>query len=187
MGKLIYLLNVSLDGFVETVDHRPDWAVPDDELLTWFTEHSRSLDASLYGRRLYEVMAAYWPTAESDPAATEPTREFARIWNAKPRIVFSTTLHAVIPGCRLVAGDVADRLAELRAEFRGDLEVGGPTLASAFIERGLVDEYRLVVHPVVLGAGTPLFPTLRDRIDLRLLETRTFASGVVYLGYETMR
>ena len=184
MGKLIYSLNVSLDGFVETVDHSLDWAVPDDELHTWFNDQSRTLDASLYGRRLYEVMAAYWPTAESDPAATEPMREFARIWNATPKIVFSTTLDSVGPGCRLVAGDVGDRLAELRSEFPGDLNVGGPTLASAFIGRGLVDEYRLVVHPVVLGAGTPLFPALHDRIGLRLLETHTFGSGVVYLGYE---
>jgi dihydrofolate reductase len=187
MGKLIYLFNMSLDGFVETVDHSLDWTIPDDELHLWFNEQSRAIDASLYGRRLYEVMAAYWPTAESDPAATEQELEFARIWNATPKIVFSTTLDSVGPGCRLVAGDVGDRLAEIRSEFPGDLEVGGPTLASAFIERGLVDEYRVVVHPVILGAGTPLFPTLRDRIGLRLLETRTFGSGVVYLGYETVR
>jgi dihydrofolate reductase len=187
MGKLIYSLNVSLDGFVESVDHSLDWGVVDDELHTWFNDQSRSLDAELYGRRIYELMAAYWPTAESDPSATEPEREFARIWNAMPRIVFSTTLESVRPGCRLVAGDVADRLAELRSEFPGDLAVAGATLASAFIERGLVDEYRLVVHPVVLGAGRPFFPPLGDRIGLRLFETRTFASGVVYLGYQTVR
>ena len=187
MGKLIYLFNVSLDGFVETVDHRLDWTVVDDELHTWFNEQSRAVDASLYGRRLYELMAAYWPTAESNPAATETEREFARIWNATPKIVFSTTLDSVGPGCRLVAGDVGDRLAEIRSEFPGDLEVGGPTLASAFIERGLVDEYRVVVHPVVLGAGTPYLPALKDHIGLRLLETRRFESGVVYLGYETVR
>lgn len=187
MGKLIYCLNTSLDGFVETVDHGLDWTGVDDELHTWFNEQTRSLEASLYGRRMYEVMAAYWPTAASHPAATGPMLEFARIWNATPKIVFSTTLDSVGPGCRLVAGDVGDRLAELRSEFQGDLAVSGPTLASAFIERGLVDEYRIVVHPVILGAGTPLFPILRDRVGLRLLETHTFGSGVVYLGYETVR
>jgi dihydrofolate reductase len=187
MGNLIYTFNVSLDGFVETVDHRLDWGVVDDELHTWFNERARSLEASLYGRRLYDVMAAYWPTAESDPAATKPMRDFARIWNATPKIVFSTTLDAVGPNCRLASGDVGDRLNELRSEFAGDLEVGGPTLASAFIQRGLVDQYGLVVHPVVIGSGTPMFPALRDRIGLRLLETRTFGSGVVYLGYETIR
>jgi dihydrofolate reductase len=187
MGKLIYLLNVSLDGYIESADHGLDWTVVDDELHTWFNDRSQELDAELYGRRIYELMAAYWPTAESDPSVTEPEREFARIWNAMPRIVFSTTLESVRPGCRLVAGDVGERLAEIRSEFDGDLGVAGATLASAFIQRGLVDEYRLVVHPVVLGAGRPFFPALRDRIGLRLRETRTFGSGVVYLGYETVR
>ena len=183
MGKLIYLLNVSLDGFVETSDRSLDWTNVDEELHTWFNDQERRTVASLYGRRLYEVMAAYWPTAESDPSATEPERDFARIWNAKPKIVFSTTLETVEWNSRLVRGDVGDELARLKVEFDGDLDVGGPTLASAFIERGLIDEYRLIVHPVVLGAGTPFFPPLQRRIGLRLLETRTFESGAVYLGY----
>ena len=187
MGRLIYTLNVSLDGFVETADHSPAWATPDDELLTWFNDTTRELDATIYGRRLYEVMAAYWPTGESDPASTEPMREFARIWNAMPKVVFSTTLPTVEWNSRLVRGDVAEELARLRQEFRGDLGVGGPTLAAEFIRRGLVDEYRLVVHPVVLGAGTPYFPPLDGPMRLRPIETRTFASGVVYLGYEAVR
>lgn len=183
MGKLIYLLNVSLDGYVETPDHSLDWTVVDDELHTWFNDRERELDASLYGRRLYELMAAHWPTAESDPSATEPMREFARIWNAKPLIVFSSTLDSVEGNARLVRGDIGDELARLRTEFDGDLNVGGATLASAFIRRGLVDEYRLVVHPVILGAGTPFWPKLNAPIRLRLTETRRFESGVLYLGY----
>jgi dihydrofolate reductase len=187
MGKLIYLLNVSLDGFIETTDRRLDWTVVDEELHTWFADVSRPLGAHLYGRRLYELMSAYWPTSASDPEATEAMREFGRIWNATPKIVFSTTLGSVRPGDRLVSGDVGDRLAEIRSEFPGDMDVGGPTLASAFIERGLVDEYRLVVHPIILGAGTRLYPPLSERIGLRLRETRTFGNGAVYLGYETIR
>lgn len=187
MGKLIYCLNTSLDGFIETVDHRLDWATVDDETHRWFNEREAALDASLYGRRVYEVMSAYWPTAGSDPEATGPMLEFARIWNAMPKIVFSTTLDSVGPNCRLVAGDVGEHLAVLRSEFQGDLGVSGATLAAEFIERGLVDEYKIVIHPVILGAGTPLFPALKDRIGLRLLETRTFTSGVVYLGYEAVR
>jgi dihydrofolate reductase len=187
MGRLIYLLNVSLDGFVETADHSPAWATVDDELHTWFNNQMRALDAEIYGRRLYEVMAAYWPTGESDPAATEPMREFAWIWNAMPKVVFSTTLTTVGWNSRLVRGDVAEELGRLRQEFGGDLGVGGPTLAAEFIRRGLVDEYRLVVHPVVLGAGTPFFSPLDSPIPLRLVETRTFRSGVVYLGYQTVR
>jgi dihydrofolate reductase len=183
LGKLIYLMNVSLDGFVETPDHSLDWANVDEEIHAWFNDQLRATDASLYGRRLYEVMAAHWPTAESDPSATPAMLDFARIWNAKPKIVFSTSLEAVEGNSRLVSGDVGEQLAKLKAEFDGDLEVGGPTLASAFIERGLVDEYRLVVHPVVLGAGTPFFPHLDRPIGLRLLETRTFEAGVVYIRY----
>lgn len=187
MGRLIYTLNVSLDGFVETADHSPAWATPDDELFNWFIETTRELDATIYGRRLYEVMAAYWPSGESDPAATEPMREFARIWNAMPKVVFSTTLPSVEWNSRLVRGDLAEELARLRQEFVGDIGVGGPTLAAEFIRRGLVDEYRLVVHPVVLGAGTPFFPPLDGPMRLRPIETQMFASGVVYLGYEAVR
>ena len=187
MGRLIYTLNVSLDGFVETADHSPNWATPDDELFNWFIETTRELDATIYGRRLYEVMAAYWPTAEADPTLPGLRVEFARIWNAMPKVVFSTTLPSVEWNSRLVRGDLAEELARLRQEFVGDIGVGGPTLAAEFIRRGLVDEYRLVVHPVVLGAGTPFFPPLDGPITLRLIETRTFRSGVVYLGYEAVR
>lgn len=187
MGKLIYLLNTSLDGFVESSDHGLDWTVVDDELHSFFNEQEGSIDASLYGRRMYETMVAYWPTAESDPAATGPMLEFARIWNATPKVVFSTTLEAVMPGWRVMQGDVTERLAEIRSEFRGDLGVSGATLASAFVERGLVDEYRLVVHPVILGGGLPYLPALHHPVQLRLRETRSFGSGAVYLRYETVR
>ena len=183
MGKLIYSLNVSLDGYIETPDHSLEWATIDDELHTWFNDQTRQLDASIYGRRMYELMNGYWPTAESEPSATEVEREFARIWKDLPKIVFSSTLKTVEGNSRLVRGDVGEELARLRAEFKGDLDVSGPTLASAFIRRGLVDEYRLVVHPVVLGAGTPFFPKLETPIRLRLIDTRTFASGVAYQAY----
>jgi dihydrofolate reductase len=183
MGKLIYLMNVSVDGFIETPDHSLDWSVVDDELHAWFNDQTRELAATLYGRRLYEVMAAHWPTGESNPASTETEREFARIWNAMPKVVFSSSLTSVEWNSRLVRGDPADELARLRTEFDGDMGVAGPTLASGFIRRGLVDEYRMVVHPVILGAGTPYLPPLDEPIRLRLTETKTFASGVTYLGY----
>jgi dihydrofolate reductase len=132
---------------------------------------------------MYELMVAYWPTADADPSATEAMLEFARIANAKPKVVFSTSLTSVEWNGRLVSGHVEDELARLRTEFDGDLDIGGPTLASQFIRRGLVDEYRLLIHPVVLGAGTPFFPGLERPMGLQLKESQTFASGVVYLGY----
>jgi len=187
MGKLIYLMNVSLDGYIETAVHSLDWATVDDELHTWFNDHMREMAASLYGRRLYEVMAGYWPTSDSDPNATEPMREFGRLWRATPRVVFSTTLTSVDHNSRLARGDVGDELARLRDEVDGDIEVGGPTLAAAFIRRGLVDEYRLVIHPVVLGGGTPFFPSLETPIPLRQTATKRFGSGAVFVAYEVAR
>jgi len=183
MGKLIYSMNVSLDGFVETPSHGLEWGLIDEELHAWFNDQSRGVDAFLYGRRLYELMAGYWPTAASEPSATAVELDFARIWIAKPKVVFSRTLETVDWNSRLVTGDVGEELAKLRREFDGDLDVGGPTLAAAFMERRLIDEYRVVVHPVILGEGTPFFAGLDASIGLKLLETRTFASGVVYLGY----
>jgi dihydrofolate reductase len=183
MGKLVYLMNVSLDGYVETLDHSLDWTVVDEEIHRWFNDRSRETDAFLYGRRLYEVMNAFWPTAESLPSAPDYIVDFARVWNATPKIVFSTSLTRVEGNSRLVSGDVGDVLAGLRAEFPGELSVAGPTLAAQFIQRGLVDEYRVVVHPVILGAGLPFFPGLETPVGLRLTETRQFASGAMYLGY----
>jgi dihydrofolate reductase len=187
VGRLIYLMNVSLDGFIETPERSLDWTIVDDELHSWFNDRERESEVSLYGRRLWEVMAAYWPTGESDPDATETMREFARIWNASQKVVFSTELESVDHGARLARGDVGEELAKLREEFSGDMAVGGPTLAAQFIERGLVDVYQLVVHPVILGAGRPFFPPLASPINLRHTESRTFASGVMYLGYEAVR
>jgi len=182
MGSLIYSMNVSVDGFVETPEHSLDWATVDDEIHAWWNDRIREADAFLYGRRLWEAMAV-WETLDEDPASTPVMREFARIWKARPKIVFSTSLTSVGPNARLVRGDVGEVLAQLRQEFSGNLDVGGPTLAAQFIERGLVDGYRAVIHPVVLGGGTPFLPSLGAPIALRRTESRTFASGPVYVGY----
>jgi dihydrofolate reductase len=183
MGKLIYAMNVSLDGFIETPEHGLEWSVVDEELHQWFSDRMRPLAASLYGRKLYEVMSAYWPTGADDPDATPDTLDFAQVWNSTPRFVFSNTLTEVHHNSRLVSGDVANVLAEIRREIDGDLEVGAANLAAQFIERGLVDEYNVVVHPVSIGAGTPMFPTLPQPLRLHLTETKRFESGVVALTY----
>jgi dihydrofolate reductase len=182
-GRLIYLFNVSLDGFTAAADGSLNFSAVDDELHTFFNDELRSVEASLYGRRLYETMAAHWPTGESDPEATEPMREFARIWNPHPKIVFSHSLDRVEHNSRLMRGDVAAALDELRSEFSGDLAVGGPNLAGQFVRRGLIDEYRMVVHPVVLGTGTPYWPQLEAPLSLRLKERRPFPSGAELRTY----
>jgi dihydrofolate reductase len=113
-------------------------------------------------------------------------REFARIWTDKPKIVFSRTLDRVEWNSRLVRDDAAEEVARLRAQPGFDMNVGGPTTASTLLRAGLVDEVRLFVHPVILGAGSPFFPAIPDRVGLTLLDTRTFGSGVVYLRYQTV-
>ena len=177
MGKLVFLMNVSLDGYIEARDRSHDWASNDDELFDFFIDRLRSTEASIYGRRLFEVMNAHWPTVASNPAATEPMLEYGRIWNAKPKVVVSRTLQAAPPGWRLASGDPEAILAELRRDVSGDVEIAGPTVAAGFIERGLVDEYQLVVHPAIVGGGRRFFPDLDRPVGLRLVETRTFSLG----------
>jgi len=177
-------MSVSLDGFVETPSRSLDWVQIDEELHAFFNDEARAMSAFLYGRRLYELMTAYWPTAETDPAATPAMLEFARIWKDRPKIVFSRTLATVDWNSRLVRDGAAEEVARLKAQPGFDMSVGGPATAAPLLRAGLVDEIRLYVNPVILGAGTPFLPALADRIGLGLLETRTFGSGVVYLRYE---
>jgi dihydrofolate reductase len=187
MGKLIYSMSVSLDGFAETTSRSLDWVMVDEELHSVFNDEARSMGAFLYGRRMYELMVDYWPTAEADPSATPTMREFGRIWKEKPKVVFSKTLQQVDGNSRLVRDDAGQEVARLKAEAGFDMDVGGPTLAATLLREGLIDECRLFVNPVILGAGTPFFPALDDRVELRLLETRNFESGVVQLRYEAVR
>ena len=133
---------------------------------------------------MYELMAGYWPTAEDDPAANDAEREFSRIWKPMPKIVFSSSLERGRPQRRAsCTATWATVLGEVRAEFDGDLDIGGPNLAGQFVRRGLVDEFHLVVHPVVLGAGLAFWPQLDEPLGLRLTETMTFASGAELRSY----
>jgi dihydrofolate reductase len=182
LPKLIYSMSVSLDGFIAGPHGEIDWGAPDEELHRFHNERVRQLGVQLLGRRLYEEML-YWETAADDPAAGEVALEFAQIWRELPRIVFSRTLETVEGNARLAAGDISEEVARLKQEAGKDLAVGGAALAARAIELGLVDEFQIFVNPVVLGGGTPFFPPLEERLDLELLETRTFSSRVVYLRY----
>ena len=174
MGRLIYTLNVSLDGYIETPDHRLDWSSIDDELHGWFNERMREVAASLYGRGVYETMNAYWPTSEADPAATPVMREYGRIWRATPRIVFSSTLETVAEGSRLVRGEATEELARVRREFDGDLEVAGATLAASFIAPALGRH--------VLDARSVRRTWWRNVLQRRLAAARTGAALRWYTG-----
>ena len=196
MRKVIYSMMTTLDGFIErkhSGEARPndptllDWVIIDDELHSFANEEARAAGAFLYGRRLYENMAAFWPTADTLPDMPGYVFDFARIWKPKPKIVFSKTLDKVDWNSRLVKGDVAEEVEKLKQEPGGYLTVGGAKLASTLIDLGLIDEIRMIVHPVVIGSGTPFFPPGPNTINLRLLETTTFGSGVVFLRYEVTR
>jgi dihydrofolate reductase len=183
MGRILYALNVSLDGFVETPEHSLEWTQVDEELHTWFNERFRQLDASLYGSRLYQLMAGAWPDIAADASAPGFMGAFGETWLRTPRYVFSSSLERVEHNSTLVRGGIREELARIRERHSGDLEVGGATLAASFIREGLVDEYQLVVHPVAIGNGTPFFPALDEPLHLRLVESHTFGSGVQMLAY----
>ena len=181
----MYSMGVSLDGFIAWPGGEIDWAAPDEELHRFHNQQVREAGAHLYGRRLYEEMT-YWETADQQPAAPEYVLEFARIWKDTPKIVFSKTLEKVEGNARLVRDGAAEEVARLKDEPGKDLAVGGAGLASTFMTLRLIDEYRLFISPVILGGGTPYFPPLEERINLELVETRTFGSRVVYVRYLTL-
>ena len=180
-------MSVSLDGYVAPPDRSLDFVHVDEELHEVFNDEARSVATMLNGRRMYELMVAYWPTADQDPAAPHVIRDFARIWRDKPKVVFSTTLDKVDWNTRLVRGDAVAEVRRLKEQHDNDMDVGGPTLAASLIAADLVDEYRLYVNPVVLGAGISYFPALEHALELRLLDLRRFGGDVVYLRYERGR
>jgi dihydrofolate reductase len=183
MRKLIYSFGVSLDGFIAGPDGDIDWSAPDEELHRFHNQQARETGVHLCGRRLYEVMIS-WETVDEKSSVPEHELEFARIWKDMPKIVFSKTLEKVEGNARLVRDSAAEEVAKLKAQPGKHLAVGGAGVASTFIKLGLIDEYRLFVSPVVLGGGTPYFPALDERINLELVETRTFGSRVVYVRYQ---
>jgi dihydrofolate reductase len=177
--KLIYSMAVSLDGYIVGPDGRHDWSAPDEELHLFHNEQSKELGGHLMGRRLYEDMLP-WEIAQQHG---DTRTEFAEVWSAIPKVVFSTTLTAVQGNARLARGTVAEEVATLRAQTGKDISVGGAGLAASMIRLGLIDEYRLFVNPVLVGGGVPFFPGLEQAVTLELLETRTFGSRVVYIRY----
>lgn len=184
MRKLIYLMNMSLDGYVEDANGSLDWTIIDEEIHQFFNDQEREFEVSLYGRRLYETMHPHWSTAGQNPDLPAVQKEYARIWNAIPRIVFSRTLDHVEGNATLMRDGLIEEAAKLKSQPGKWISVAGPSLASGLIEAGLVDEFRLVIHPVILGGGKPFFPNLKAPTNLTLLETHPFSSGAMYLRYE---
>ncbi|GAB4583745.1 dihydrofolate reductase family protein [Nocardia sp. IFM 10818] len=175
MRKLIYTFGVSVDGYINDRDGSIDWTNPDDELHQFHNDRFRELEISLHGRRLYQLMADYWPHVADDAPPIE--REFAELWTTKPKFVFSRTLTEVGWNSTLISENAVEVVRKLKSEGDGVMEVGGANLAASLIPHDLIDEYQLFVSPVVLGGGTPLFPPLDKHLQLRLTETRHFETA----------
>jgi dihydrofolate reductase len=184
MAKLIYFMPTSLEGYIAD-DGNLDWAAPSEEAFAFITDLHRPISTYLYGRKEYETMAV-WQTPEVIPGLTPAMLDFARIWQAAEKIVYSRSLETVpTPKTRLEREFEPRAVRELKAQLPHDVSVAGPTLAAHAIRTGLVDEYHLLVVPIVLGSGKRVLPG-DVSVKLELLDERRFANGMVYLRYQTL-
>ena len=185
MAKLIYISNVSLDGYIEDEHGRFDWTGPDDEVFGFITDLVRAVGTYLYGRRLYETMAV-WETDPALAAQSELRAEFASVWQAADKVVYSTTLEAVSTAkTRLERSFDPDSVRDMKASATSDLTVGGANVAAHAFKTGLVDECQLFIWPVLLGGGKAALPS-DTRAELELLDERRFSNGVVYLRHRCL-
>ena len=181
MAKLIYAAIASLDGYTEDEDGKFDWARPDEQVHAFVNDLERPIGTHLYGRRMYETMAVWETMVGESPAS----RDYAEIWRAAAKVVYSTTLETVSSArTRLERSFDPEAVRELKAASQRDLSIGGPTLAAVAIEAGLVDELELFLNPVVVGGGKRALPA-GVRLPLELIDERRFDSGVVYVRYST--
>jgi dihydrofolate reductase len=184
MAKLIYSAIASLDGYVADEDGNFDWAAPDEEVHSFVNDLERPLGTYLYGRRMYEVMG-YWETAHTLADQPPFVQDFAEIWQAADKIVYSKTLETVSSARTRIERDFdPEAVRQLKAAAGRDISVGGPDLAAQAIKAGLVDEYHLFVAPIAVGGGKQSLPN-SVRLKLELLDERRFGSGTVYLHYRT--
>ena len=187
MRKLTFGMNVSLDGYIAAPGGDLGWSVPSDELFQWWSDRVGATGLALYGRKLWETMSSHWPTAYRQPGATAAQIEFARRWRDMPKVVFSSTIGSVDGNTRLVTGDAVTEISRLKDDDGASMDIGGATLAAAAMRAGLIDEYVIVTHPVLVGGGAPFFTALDNWVNLSLVETGTFPGGVLLTRYETRR
>lgn len=187
-ARFVYWMNVSLDLRIEEVegeDGGGDWMRIDDILHEECNTRARAFTAMVQGRRVYELMESFWPAAAEDASQSPVIREYGRIWTTMPKVLVSRTRASAPHRTRIVGtgGDAITELAALRAEFDGDIGVGGATIATALLHAALLDEVMLFTHPTVLGRGRGLFDD-DPRVDLDLIEARTYGQGVVLQRYD---
>src|SRR5512140_2902227 len=183
MCKIIYRHNVSLNGLIEMPGERPDWVIADEELFRYMNKLERQVGGYLWGRGMYENNLALWASADMR-SMEDFVVEYMQIWKQIPKIVFSSTLERVEGNARLERGDPVAVITRLKEQPGPDLSVGGVQLASALMQAGLVDEYHIFFQPIILGAGRPIYPALNEAVRLKLVESHTFHSGIVFLRYQ---
>jgi dihydrofolate reductase len=183
MRKIIWMMSVSVDGYMEGPNREIDWHMVDDELHRHFNGWMAKTGGFLEGRVTYELMAGFWPTADRDPTAGPTIIEFARIWRDMPKLVYSRTLARADWNATVVRDVVPADVLALKTQPGGDLVLGGANLAAEFARHDLIDEYRLYVHPVIIGRGTQMLRPSDAKVRLELVETHTFGNGVVMLRY----
>ncbi|MEV5750651.1 dihydrofolate reductase family protein [Actinoallomurus sp. NPDC052308] len=186
MRKIVYWVHVSIDGHVAGPGGAFDWPTVGPELFGYSNAMNEQVDTLLYGRVVWEGMASYWPTADADPTtADDHARTFAPYWRRTPKVVMSRTLDKADHGARVIGKNLPEEVAELKRQPGRDiLLTGGSEAAASLTELGLLDDVRVVVHPVVLGGGPRLLPGLKDRLNLTLVDSRTFDGASVLLHYE---
>ena len=185
MARLVYSVITSLDGYVADAEGSFDWAAPDEEVHTFVNDLERPIGTYLYGRRMYEVMQ-YWETAPTTGDEPAHLHDYARIWQAADKVVYSTTLASASSARTRIERQLdVEAVRRLKTTSDRDLSVGGPHLAAAALKAGLVDELHLLVAPVAVGGGTAAFPA-RVHLPLHLVDQRRFAGGTVHLHYRTV-
>jgi dihydrofolate reductase len=182
MGKIVVQMSLSLDGYMEGPNREIDWHMVDDEVHRDVNDYLRGVGVFLQGRVTHELMLDFWPTADEDPSSPAPMRDFAGIWREKPKYVFSKTFDNTDWNTTIVREVDADQIRELKAQYDVDLVLGGADLAATFMDLDLIDDYRLYIDPIVIGAGKRLFPP-GFKASLALVETRSFGNGVVLVRY----
>ena len=186
MRKVILSNMVTLDGFFEGPNKELDWHIVDEEINEYANDLLSNVDALLFGRVTYQLMADYWPAAATNPSTSKSDLEIADKMNNLPKIVFSKTLQEVKwNNSRLVKENIAEEISKMKQQPGKDMVIfGSGSIVSTFMQHGLIDEYRIIVNPVVLGNGKPLFKGINGKQNLKLLKTKVFDSGIVILFYE---
>src|ERR1700761_6241642 len=187
MRRLTFGMNVSLDGYIAAPGDDLGWSLPSDEVFQYWSDRVGATGLALYGRKLWDGMSSHWPTADQKPGATPAEIQYAQRWRDMPKVVFSSRTSPVLGNARLFTGDAVTEITRLKAEDGGPMDIGGATLAATAMRAGLIDEYVLITAPVLVGGGTPFFTALDNRVNLTLVETRTFPGGLLLTRYATRR